>query len=33
VVSQAQIERQLGRAIDATEIASTFAEIQQALRA
>lgn len=33
VVSQAQIERQLGHAIDATEIASTFAEIQQALRA
>jgi CBS domain-containing protein len=33
VVSQTQIERQLGHAIDATEIASTFAEIQQVLRA
>ena len=33
VISQTQIERQLGRSIGATEIASTFAEIQQALRA
>jgi predicted transcriptional regulator len=31
VISQTQIERQLGRTIDAGEIASTFAEIRQAL--
>ncbi len=31
IISQTQVERQLGKALPATEIATTFAEIEQAL--
>jgi predicted transcriptional regulator len=31
IISQTQLERQLGKALPATEIATTFAEIEQAL--